>query len=156
MSVDHTSKTTPASKRAFTLGLVAFMAVGSAALAGFAVYNYHRSNAYLKRVLVDMRRTGARTTAEGCVDHILAWRKTCPLSRVLCDNFAPRAMKICLQARDRTGYCRSLPPLRGTTRFGYRDCVARKMTRKTRNACAAAFRMLDQYCRGITAKRGSR
>jgi hypothetical protein len=139
----------PRSKRAFTAALVGLILVTSVSLAGLALHNYHRSDAYLERVASQIRRAGARTTAEGCVERILDWRTTCPLSNVLCDNFAPRAMRVCLQARDRSGYCRSLPRRRGTTRFGYHDCQQRGMTRETRKACASAYRMLDQHCRRL-------
>lgn len=111
-----------------------------------ALRSFHEKDAYLLSVETKMRRAGESTTALGCVDRVLAWRPTCQGSRVLCDNFAPRAMRACLEVRDRAGYCRSLPKRRGTTRFGYADCQRRGVTRETRNTCGAAFRMLDVHC----------
>jgi hypothetical protein len=142
----------PRSKRRFTAALVGLVLVASVALAALTLHNYHRSEAYLERVASQMRRAGARTTAEGCVERILAWRERCPLSGVLCDNFAPRAMRMCLEAGDRRGYCRSLPPRRGTSRFGYQDCQDKGVTSETRKACASAYRMLDQHCRRLTGR----
>ena len=155
MTTEPERQTKKRGKLAFAAGLVGLIVLASVSLGVFALHNYNQTDAYLKRVLREMRETGAETTAEGCIDRIMRWRASCRLSNVLCDNFSPRAMQACLAAKDRTGYCRSLPQDRGTTRFGYRDCKRRKMTRKTRKACASAYRMLDQYCRGLLQPRGA-
>lgn len=123
------------------------MTLSGASLGVLALHSYHRKDAYLIGVEREMRVAGRSTTAEGCVDHVLAWRPRCQGSPLLCDSFAPRAMRACLEAKERAGYCQSLPARRGTARFGFADCKRRSVTRATRKTCGAAFKMLDLFCR---------
>ncbi|MFH2008038.1 MAG: hypothetical protein ABI333_15760 [bacterium] len=118
-------------------------------MSAFAFRSYLRADHYLAGVLRTMERRGKTLSAEGCVDAVIYWRKECRGARVLCDNFSSRVMATCLKARDRRVYCRTLPRYTASTRFGYRDCRKRSVTRQTKRACAAAFRMIDFHCRQL-------
>ena len=53
---------------------------------------------------------------------------------------APRAMRACLEAKERTGYCQSLPARRGTARFGFADCGKAKIEGTRNLACVLTVR----------------
>lgn len=120
----------------------------SAIMGVMAFANFQSTDRYLRAVERGMRQQGKKLTVDGCVDAVVTWRKGCQGARVLCDSFAPRVMRACLEARDRRAYCAKLPPLTEGPRFGWRDCQRRGVTRKTKKACAAAFRMVHIHCRG--------
>lgn len=127
---------------------------GISAILGVMAYaNFKATNRYLRSVERGMRERGKTLTVDGCVDAVINWRKECRGSKILCNSYAPRVMRACLEARDRRAYCAKLPPITDGPRFGWRDCEKRGVTRKTKKACAAAFRMLHIHCRG--GRRGS-
>ena len=130
------------------LGLVGGLLVLSLGFGLLGWRNFHRASDHLEAVKARLARQGRGLDAQGCIGAVLAWRKRCAVTKSLCDAFAPRVMRSCLAARDRSAYCRTLTKLPGTTHFGYRDCQRRGVTRKTKKACAAAFRMLHIHCRG--------
>ena len=52
----------------------------------------------------------------------------------------------CLDARDRSAYCQTLGAAHRDTRFGYKECKARGVTRQNKKICAAAYRAIAAHC----------
>lgn len=111
-----------------------------------AYWRFIVSDRFLRDDLEQMAQRGRSLSVEQCVDATVEWAGSCRAMKSLCDATGPQLMRTCLAARDRSEYCDSLGDRARETRFGFKECKARKVTRKTKKACAAAYRAIASHC----------
>lgn len=104
------------------------------------------SDRHLRADIARMERRGASIGVEQCIDEVVRWAGRCKAMKSLCDAEAPRLADVCLAARDRSAYCAQLGDRHRETSFGFKECQARKVTRKTKKACATAYRAIANHC----------
>lgn len=118
-----------------------------AALIGVMAYwRFIVSDRHLRADLEAMAERGAQLTAEQCVDATLSWAAGCQAMKSLCDASAQLIAHRCLDGRDRSTYCAGLGEAIYDTKFGYKECQARGVTRTTKKTCAAAYRAIAAHC----------
>lgn len=116
------------------------------------------SDRFLRDDVLSMQKQGKTLSVEGCVDAVVLWASRCRAMKSLCDATAPRMMDVCLAAGNRSAYCRKLGQSGNDTHFGFEECRARKVKRKTKKACASAYRAIANHCEytGTKQKRAKR
>lgn len=111
---------------------------------------YVNGERVVQAALPQMEQTGKTVSAEGCIDAIIAWHKSCEATAVMCNNGVKTAMFHCLKAQDRTGDCAKLPSGEGMDgKWVFLTCKERKTPcKRTKEcACADAYRSFDSFCR---------
>jgi len=134
------------------LGTVAALSVGLGVL---AFRNYSHAETKLRAEFVEAQRIGATATPEQCVDATVRWYDQCDAMQTLCDMSVSRYMQGCLRAADRTAFCAKLPPETRATTYGFHECEARGITRKTRarwKACGLTYRTIVNECTATARK----
>lgn len=126
--------------------VVAVLFALSTVIGVLAYWRFIVSDRFLREDLEKMARVGRSLSVEQCVDATVAWAGTCRAMKSLCDATGPQLMRTCLAARDRSDYCNHLGDRAKETHFGFKECKARKVTRKTKKACAAAYRAIASHC----------
>jgi len=117
---------------------------------GIVAYSkYVSSEKTLLQNFNKMSSLGKTASVETCVDHVLNWRKTCQAMKSLCDVSVPRMMGACLGSQNRKPYCNQLGTTSSDTHFGYKECQARKVNKKTKKACALSYRVIDNHCKTL-------
>ena len=129
--------------------LIGVMAVGL-----FMTFMMHRAYTQGERVvqaaLPQLAEKGRTLDAEGCIDAVIAWHKTCPATAVMCNNGVKTAMYHCLKAQDRARDCTKLPSGEGMDgKWVFITCKERgTQCRRTKECpCADAYRSFDSFCR---------
>lgn len=117
-----------------------------------AYWRFIASDRYLRADLKRLAAQGKQLTVEGCVDATLAWGRSCKAMKSLCDATAPEMMGKCLAARDRSSYCRRLGTTGHDTHFGFKECKARGVDRKSKKTCATAYRAIATHCDRLRAR----
>lgn len=125
----------------------------SAVVGVVAYWRFIVSDRYLRADLNRLSTRGKRLSVEGCVDATVTWASRCQAMKSLCDATGPEMMTRCLAANDRTAYCARLGRTGADTHFGFKECKARHVNRKTKSACADAYRAIATYCDGLLARR---
>lgn len=123
----------------------------SVAVGILAYSRFITSDRRLRADLGRLAAEGRKLSVEGCVDATIRWSTRCAAMKSLCDATTPQMMARCLGARDRTEYCRSLGDAGRDTHFGFKECKARGVNRKTKKTCAIAYRAIRSHCDGVLA-----
>lgn len=132
--------------------LVVGILLALSVVVGVVAYSrFIRSDRHLRTDLERLAAEGKELSVEGCVDATIRWSTRCEAMKSLCDATTPQIMARCLGARDRSKYCRSLGESGRDTRFGYKECKARGVNRKTKKTCAIAYRAIRSHCDGVLA-----
>lgn len=124
----------------------------SVAIGVVAYWRFIVSDRYLRDDLRRLADQGKQLTVEGCVDATLAWGRSCKAMKSLCDATTPEMMGKCLAARNRESYCRRLGTTGHDTRFGFKECKARGVDRKSKKTCAIAYRAIADHCDRLQAR----
>lgn len=111
-----------------------------------AYWRFSLSERYLTEDLRHMQTAGATLSAEECVDETVAWAGRCRAMKSLCDASVERMTKRCLAGRDRRAYCQQVQEATKEASFGYVECQARGVDRKTKKACGLAYRAVASHC----------
>jgi hypothetical protein len=118
-----------------------------------AFWRFAVSDEFLARVRVNMEEKGKVSTPEQCVDEVVRHAATCEAMKSMCEATAPQWMEACLHGRDRTSYCASLGDATMSTSFGFAACKERHVDRRTKKACASAYRSIAAHCQSLTRNR---
>ncbi|MCG3173502.1 MAG: hypothetical protein GMKNLPBB_01699 [Myxococcota bacterium] len=110
------------------------------------------SEKHLVAVMEEMKGKGAVLTPMQCVDATLEWYKGCSAMKSLCDASVARMMEACLAAADRSAYCAEMGDKTRDRKFGFAECLDRKMTRRNKKACGETFVAIDGHCRALRQK----
>jgi hypothetical protein len=89
---------------------------------------------------------GATRDPEGCVTDALAFGRRCGAISNMCEEAIGPLVRTCLEAQDRTAFCRALGPSISDTHFTFARCQARGLTRRD-HRCAEAYLALVADCR---------
>lgn len=128
----------------------------SVAIGLVAYWRFIVSDKYLRADLHRLGEQGKKLDVEGCVDATLEWARHCKAMKSLCDATTPEMMGKCLAARDRSAYCKKLGDTGKDTHYGYKECKARGVTRKTKKTCSIAYRAIVTHCENRVARRDHR
>lgn len=119
----------------------------SSVLGVLAYWRYQQSERFIRGSIAAFGVRGAKATVEQCVDQVVVWTESCRAMIGLCDASVSRMMNACLKGQDRSQACAAiLPNATADTRFGHEACIKRGVTRRTKKACAAAYRMIAAHC----------
>jgi len=127
----------------FVSGLLA----ASMLLGGLSYRRYVGSERQARAFAVELRARGAGLDGEGCVAQVLEWGKRCDAMQVVCEAAITPLLKTCLEAADRTAYCRSLGAVLDT-HFSYARCHQRGYGRRNR-VCAEAYLTVADHCQTL-------
>jgi hypothetical protein len=115
----------------------------------FAYRQYVVSKNFLQADKAYFQSIGKTINSEGCVDEIVHWYSNCKAMKSLCDVSTPKMMDFCLLGQPRKDDCNRYGPNTSDTHFGYPQCQARNVTRKTKKPCALAYRVIDKHCQTL-------
>ncbi len=138
--------------------VIVLLFIGALIIGVVSYVQFMRSEELLHRDFKDMRTRGAALAVEQCVDEVLDWHRTCGAMGVLCDKSVGRMMEMCLDGRDRTGYCSTVDATKAqTSSYGYQECKQRgmhegKFRRKKKKVCGTAYRAVAYHCEQIRTK----
>jgi hypothetical protein len=125
------------------LVIVALLAT-SVALGGYTFRRFVGSERLVRAEAAELHARGRHLGGEECVSEVLDWGRHCAAQKVVCDAAVRPLTLACLQARDRTEYCRTLGP-RLDTHFSFARCQERGYTRRNR-LCAEAYLTVVGHC----------
>lgn len=131
--------------------LVASLVAAATLIGVVAFWRFSTSERFLSGVMVEVRDKGKTATPEQCVDEVVRQAAKCEAMKSLCDASAPRWMNACLRGTDRSAYCASLGSAPRATSFGYEACKRREVDRRTKKACASAYRAIAAHCSSLVA-----
>ena len=140
------------------LWVIALLFFGALIIGVVSYVQFMRSEELLHRDFKALRARGATLAVEQCVDEVLDWHRTCGAMGVLCDKSVGRMMEMCLDGRDRTGYCSTVDATQAqTSSYGYQECKQRgmhegKLRRKKKKVCGTAYRAIAYHCEQIRTK----
>jgi len=129
--------------------VVALLTVATA-MGVVAFWRFSESDKFLSHVMVEMENAGKTSSPEQCVDEVVKHASTCEAMKSLCDSSAPRWMEACLRGQDRVGYCSTLGDTPKATSFGFKACKDRQVDRRTKGACASAYRAIAAHCESVS------
>jgi hypothetical protein len=132
--------------------LVVGLLAASVILGGMTFRRYTSSEKLVRAVAADLDTRGRSMDGEECVGWVLEWGRSCPALKIVCDEAIRPLVKTCLQARDRTDYCRSLGP-KLDTHFSFERCRLRGYTRRD-HGCAEAYLEVVDHCLAPTRGNG--
>lgn len=132
--------------------LVGGLLAASVILGGFTYRRYVGSEKLVRAVAAELADTGRTLDGEGCVSWVLDWDRRCSALKIVCDEATRPLLQTCLQARDRTDYCRSLGP-KLDTHFSFERCRLRGYTRRD-HGCAEAYLEVVDHCLAPTRGNG--
>lgn len=111
---------------------------------------YTRGEEVVRAALPAFDEKGKSLDAEGCIDEVIAWHKTCDATSIMCNKGVLPAMYHCLKAQDRAADCAKLPETEGMDgKWVFVTCKERgtQCKRTKECACAEAYRAIDSFCR---------
>ena len=138
--------------------VIGLLFLGSIVIGVVSYVQFMRSEELLHKDFEAMRARGAALAVDQCVDEVIDWHRTCGAMGVLCDKSVGRMMEMCLDGRDRTGYCSQVDLSdTKTSSYGYNECKARgmhegKKRRKKKKVCGTAYRAVAYHCEQIQQK----
>ncbi len=128
--------------------VVGGLLAASVILGGLTFVRYQGSERLVRATAADLGDRGRTLGGEECVSQVLAWGQRCPAMKVVCDEAVRPLVRTCLQAADRTDYCRSLGP-RLDTHFSFARCRERGYPRSN-HLCAEAYLAVVGHCMSLT------
>jgi hypothetical protein len=128
--------------------LVAGLLAASVILGGLTYRRYTGSERVVRAVAAELAAKGRTFDGEECVGWVLDWGQRCPALKIVCDEATKPLVQTCLQARDRTDYCRSLGP-KLDTHFSFERCRERGYSRRN-HLCAEAYLTVVGHCLALT------
>lgn len=111
---------------------------------------YVRGEEVVQAALPVFAEKGKSLDAEGCIDAVIAWHKTCDATSIMCNKGVLTVMYHCLKAQDRAADCAKLPNPEGMDgKWVFITCKERgtQCKRTKECACADAYRAIDSFCR---------
>ena len=131
--------------------VVGGLLAASMILGGLAYRRYVASEKLVRAAAADLGARGRSLGGEECVGSVLDWGRTCAAMKVVCEEAVAPLVHTCLQARDRTDFCRALGP-RLDTHFSFARCRERGYGRRNR-LCAEAYLAVASHCRALAEAR---
>jgi hypothetical protein len=104
------------------------------------------SEKHLKAEVEALRTVGASADAEGCVSAVLEWYGRCEALKSLCDTGVTRLMVACLDAKEPRDECAAYAGQGAKAQYGYKECMARGVTKANKKACGEAYMAIDHVC----------
>ncbi len=147
--MQHEKSSTDDASRGSAISVIVVLMTVATAMGVLAFWRFSESDRFLSHVIVEMESVGKSASTEQCVDEVVKHAATCEAMKSLCDASAPRWMEACLQGQDRTAYCGTLGDKPKATSFGFTACRDRHVDRRTKKACAAAYRSIATHCDAV-------
>lgn len=147
--MQHEKSSTDDSSRGSATSVIVVLMTVATAMGVLAFWRFSESDRFLSHVMGEMEGVGKSASAEQCVDEVVKRAATCEAMKSLCDASAPRWMGACLRGQDRAAYCSRLGDKPKATSFGFKACKDRHVDRRTKSACASAYRSIAAHCDSI-------
>jgi hypothetical protein len=124
--------------------LVGGLLAVSVILGGLTYRRYVSAELLVRATAAELAERGRTLDGEECVGWVLDWGRRCQALTIVCDEATRPLVLTCLQARDRTEWCRSLGP-KLDTHFSFERCRQRGYSRKN-HRCAEAYLAAVGHC----------
>ncbi|NBX16896.1 MAG: hypothetical protein EBR09_05970 [Proteobacteria bacterium] len=142
-------KTTQQSRRHkgwLVLGLIAVVSIFMSVLTSFT---YRQTEVHLVETYSRFSELGKSSSAENCINSIIAWLPRCDGMKALCEGAVPRVMDSCLTGQNRAQECAALANRPADAHFGFKECAARSLSKSLNKVCGNSYKALDLHCRSI-------